>query len=109
MRVSRYFTRQPTRKVESEQDRAEMTGTLARLGGELTALGYAATLVVPARLCRPSLVVRNLAVAVRTTEIIAESGSFWWPGAYRLCQVTDPAGAARRIMSILRLGPSLGE
>jgi hypothetical protein len=93
--------------VESGQELAEMTDALARLGGELIALGYAATLAVRDGLWRPSLVVRNPAVAVRTTEIVAESGWFWWPGAYRLGPVADHAGAARTIISVLHLGPGL--
>src|SRR5580700_10879093 len=73
LRVSRYFNRQTTRKVENEQAVMEMTGTLARLAAELTPRGYEASLVVRGGLWRPSLVIRNPAVAVHTTEIIAES------------------------------------
>jgi hypothetical protein len=108
LRVSRYFTRQGTRTVEGEHVLAEMTDALTRLAGELTARGYEAILVVRGGLWRPSAVVRNPAVAVRTTEITAESGLFWWPGAYRLGEMTDPGAAARTIISVLRLGPEPG-
>jgi hypothetical protein len=109
LRVSRYFNRQTTRKVENEQAVMEMTGTLARLAAELTPRGYEASLVVRGGLWRPSLVIRNPAVAVHTTEIIAESDWFWWPMAYRLCQVADAAGAARTIINVLCLGAERGD
>jgi hypothetical protein len=53
-------------------------------------------------------VVRNSAVAVRTTEIIAESGWFWWPMAYRLCEMGEAARAAGRIIHVLCLGSASG-
>jgi hypothetical protein len=104
LRVSRYFARQGTYKVESRQAHAEMTGALARLAQELATRGYIATVIARGGLWRPSLVVRNPAVAIRTSEIVAESGWFWWPIAHRLCPVTEPARAAQMIISVLRLG-----
>lgn len=109
LRVSRYFARQGTRKVENERTRAEMTEALTSLAAELSACGYHATLVVRDGLWRPSLVVRNPAVAIRTTEITAESGWFWWPLAYRLGQTAEPVQAARRIIHVLHLGPESGD
>jgi hypothetical protein len=109
LRVSRYFARQGTRKVESDLVHAEMTEALTRLTAELDAQGYCATLVVRGGLWRPSVVVRNPAVAVRTTEIIAESGWFWWPMAYRLCEVGEAARAAGRIIHVLCLGSASGD
>jgi hypothetical protein len=109
LRASRYFTPQPTRRVETEQDLAAMTGALTRLAAEVAAPACEVTLIVRGGLWRPSLVIRNRAVAVRTTEITADADWFWWPMGHRLCAVADPAGAARTIMSILRLGPEGGD
>lgn len=108
LRVSRYFARQRTGQVESEQALAEMTDALTHLAAELPTRGYEAILVVRGGLWRPSLVVRNPAVAVRTSEITVGSGWFWWPMAYRVCQPADPARAARLIIDVLRLGPGRG-
>jgi hypothetical protein len=62
-----------------------------------------AELVIPrGGLWQPSLVVSNPAVAARTSEIIAESGWFWWD-ARRLCEITCAERAARLIISVLRM------
>jgi hypothetical protein len=108
LRISRYFARQSTGRAENEQAHREMTAALGRLERELAARGYVVALVARSGLWRPSLVVRNPQIAIRTTEISAESGWFWWPDAYRLCPVTDPVRAARLIIDILRLGPGPG-
>jgi hypothetical protein len=80
-----------------------MEHALPRLSGELTARGYRATLITCGGRWRPSLVVSNPEAAIRTSEIIAESEWYWWPGARRLCEVTDPARAARLIAHALHM------
>jgi hypothetical protein len=101
LRVSYYMARQGTRQVESGEIIETMTEELARLSVELTAGGYRATPIVRGGLWRPSLVVGNPTVAVRTSEIIAESGWFWWPGGRRVGETAGAAHAARLIIQVL--------
>lgn len=71
LRVSPYMKRQGTREVATKEAVEAMTAALARLSGQLEARDYPATLIQRGGLWRPSLVVSNPVVAVRTSEIIA--------------------------------------
>jgi len=101
LRADSYLARQGTRRVETTQVAWAMGHALAGLCGELAARSYRATLITRGGRWRPSLVVSNPETAIRTTEIIAESGWYWWPAARRLCQDSDLARAARLIIHVL--------
>jgi hypothetical protein len=103
LRADSYMVRQGNRWVESTQVAEAMERALAGLSRELVARGSRATLLARGGRWRPSLVVSNPEAVVRTSEIIAESGWYWWPGGRGLSDVTEQARAARLIVHALHV------
>lgn len=101
LRVPYFLARQNCHVLENSRVAEAMAEELAGLAEALTARGYRAALIGRGGRWRPSLVVSHGEQALRTSEIIVESGWYWWPGARRVCAAGDTARAAGLIVHVL--------